>query len=134
MLHSSQGILEVIGFSVAFLTFVYLMVWLLLRGWRKPRVLVIDDLRVIEADYTARTFEDGIKALKSGGPWALLYLDHDLADENPSHTGYNIMNFLEANPELLPGRIICVSSNPVGRQRIQTVIDLLYGNRHRNDR
>ena len=127
MLRNSQGILEVIGFSIAFLTFVYLMVYLLLTGWRKPRVLVIDDVRVIEADYTARTFEEGIAALKVGGPWALLYLDHDLGDPDPSKTGYDIINFLEANPKLLPGRIVLVTSNPVGRKKMQVVIDKLYG-------
>jgi len=37
--------------------------------------------------------------------------------------GYGIMCFLEANPQFLPEEIIIVSSNPVGRNRMQTVID-----------
>lgn len=59
------------------------------------RVLLIDDLREIKADRVARTFEDGIKALAEEGPWDILYLDHDLGDENPKHTGYGVMCFLE---------------------------------------
>ncbi len=95
------------------------------------RVLLIDDLRNIKADRVARTFEDGLKALAEEGPWDLLYLDHDLGDENPKHTGYGIMCFLEeqaflGNRHLLPAVIRKVTSNPVGWNNIQLVIDNLY--------
>lgn len=89
------------------------------------KVLLIDDMRNGVMDRIARTFDDGIKALKEEGPWDLLYLDHDLGEADPAKTGYDIMCFLEANPELLPKQIKCVSSNPVGRQKIQVVIDKL---------
>lgn len=96
------------------------------RATPKERVLVIDDLRNIQADYVARTFDEGIHALTSMGPWDVLYLDHDLGDPDPSHTGYDIINLLEANPELLPGKIVLVTSNPVGRKKMQSVIDRMY--------
>jgi len=89
------------------------------------RVLLIDDMRSGAMDRIARTFEDGIKALKEEGPWGLLYIDHDLGETDPAKTGYDIMCFLEANPELAPKKIVCVSSNPVGRQKIEVVIEKL---------
>ncbi len=95
------------------------------------RVLLIDDLRNIKADRVARTFEDGLKALVEEGPWDILYLDHDLGDENPKHTGYGIMCFLEEmyfteRKYLLPKEVRKVTSNPVGWNNIQLVIDNLY--------
>lgn len=95
------------------------------------RVLLIDDLRNIKADRVARTFEDGIKALAEEGPWDILYLDHDLGDEDPKHTGYGIMCFLEemyfnGSPHLRPKEIRKVTSNPVGWNNIQMVINNLY--------
>jgi len=93
------------------------------------KVLLIDDLRNIKADRIARTFDDGIEALTKEGPWDLLYIDHDLADPSPSKTGYDILCYLEVNLELLPDKIICVSQNPVGRAKIQVVIDKLYGDK-----
>ncbi len=51
------------------------------------RTLLIDDLREIAVDRVARTFLDGIAALKEGS-WDLVLLDHDLGDPNPRHTGY----------------------------------------------
>lgn len=102
--------------------------------------LLIDDLRDIKADVIARTFEQGIEALKNSGPFDILYLDHDLGEidghgsEVPRDVdgelylpnGYGIMCFLEANPELLPKDIMLVTSNPVGRKRMKTVIDKLF--------
>ena len=91
------------------------------------RTLLIDDLRDIKADVIARTFDEGINALTNDGPFDILYLDHDLGDPTPSKTGYDVMCFLEANLELLPKKIVLVTSNPVGRQKMQVVIDKLYG-------
>lgn len=101
------------------------------------KTLLIDDLREIKADVVARTFDDGIQALRSGGKFDVLYLDHDLGedelcliegDKYPK-TGYGIMVFLENNPHLLPGEIVLVTSNPVGRKNMQAVINKLYGER-----
>lgn len=103
------------------------------------KVLLIDDMRTVEFiektyDATptriARDFADGINALKNEGPFDLLLLDHDLAsydEEGNELTGYKIMLFLEENQEYLPKAIEIVSSNPVGRAKMQVVIDLLYG-------
>jgi hypothetical protein len=91
------------------------------------RTLLIDDMRNIPADRIARTFDDGIEALTNGGPWDTLFLDHDLGEEDPKKTGYGIICFLEENQNLLPKEIVLVTSNPVGRQKMQMVIDRLYG-------
>lgn len=98
----------------------------------KVRVLLIDDARNIKADFVARTFDEGIYALLNEGPWDILYLDHDLGDPDPSKTGYDIINFLEANPTLLPDKIVLVTSNPVGRKKMQSVIDRMYGRNYEN--
>lgn len=98
------------------------------------RVLLIDDCRgvdFIESQYgirptdVARTYADAITQLQNG-PWDLVYLDHDLAEPDPNHTGYGIMNFLEANASLLPKDIHFVTSNPVGRQQMLVVYKRLY--------
>lgn len=91
------------------------------------KTLLIDDMRDIQTDVIARTYDEGIEALQTKGPFDKLYLDHDLGEDDPRKTGYGIMNFLEANPKFLPGKIILVTSNPVGRQQMQVVIDKLYG-------
>lgn len=95
---------------------------------KKERILLIDDCRNLKADVIARNYEEGIRQLEFNGYWDVLLLDHDLASFNndKEYTGYDVMCWLEANTEFLPGRIECVSSNPVGRQRIQQVIDKLY--------
>jgi hypothetical protein len=90
------------------------------------RTLLIDDERKIKATVVARTFDQGISALMKDGPFDLLYLDHDLGEKDPKKTGYGIVNFLEANPQFLPKEIKLVTSNPVGRQQMQVVIEKLY--------
>lgn len=96
------------------------------------KTLLIDDLpetKAVKADVIARTFDEGIEALKTKGPFEVLYLDHDLGEEDPHKTGYGIMCFLEANLKYLPGSIVCVSRNPSGRQNIELVANKLYGER-----
>ena len=97
----------------------------------KPRTLLIDDIRNLDADVIVRNFREGILQLEYNGPWDLLLLDHDLASftlDGMEQNGYHIMCFLEQNPEYLPGQIVCVSDNPVGKKRINQVIEKLYGN------
>lgn len=91
------------------------------------RILLIDDMRNILADRTARTYDDGIKALETEGPWDVLYLDHDLGDPDERKTGYGIMCWIEANPQFKPAKISIVSANPVGRKNMLVVIQKLYG-------
>ena len=100
--------------------------------------LLIDDQRSAEyveatwglkPDMIARTFADGINALKREGPFDTLFLDHDLGcfdEEGDELTGYMIICFLEEHPEYLPKNIVLVTSNPVGRRKMQIVIDKLY--------
>jgi hypothetical protein len=83
------------------------------------RTLLIDDFRTIEAD------REGLQALQEGG-WDLLLLDHDLGDPDPRHTGYDLLSWLERNPQFLPKRIELVTANPVGREKMKMVIEKLY--------
>lgn len=92
------------------------------------KALLIDDMRTMTVDRIARTYDDGISALKES-QWDILYLDHDLGDEDPHKTGYGIMLFLEENKEYLPKEIVLVTANPVGRIKMQVVIDQLYSNK-----
>lgn len=77
--------------------------------------LLIDDVRIIDCDHTARNARDGIKALKSF-PVTHLYLDHDLGDvDEPS--GYDVLNMaIERN--CLPPNVFLITANPVGRDRM----------------
>lgn len=107
------------------------------------KTLLIDDLRDIKADVIARTFEEGINALKTNPRFDVLYLDHDLGgiDGHGSEipvsidgelympNGYGVVCFLENNQHLLPIKISLVTSNPVGRRNMQVVINKLYGDR-----
>lgn len=97
------------------------------------RVLAIDDLRELpNASVLARSYDEGIRQLMLNGPWDVLLLDHDLAsfdEQGKEKTGYDIVCFLEENRQYLPGRIECVSANPVGRARIISVCTSLYRDR-----
>jgi hypothetical protein len=91
--------------------------------------LLIDDVRELSVTRTARTFAAGIAALQER-QWDVLYLDHDLADfsgpDGRELTGYDVVCWLEANPQHLPGKVEIVSSNPVGRQRMASVLGKFY--------
>ena len=87
------------------------------------KTLLIDDIRDLPAECILRNpdlAEDILKAVK----WEVLYLDHDLGEG--CITGYDILCWLEENPEYLPKRIELVTDNPVGRKRMQQVLDKLY--------
>lgn len=90
------------------------------------RHLLIDDFRDFHVDKIARTYLDGIEALKAE-KWDVLWLDHDLGPMSGDRHGAHIMDWLEEHPEHLPGMIICVSSNPPGRQYIERVVKRIYG-------
>ena len=109
------------------------------------RRLIIDDERTEEdlhkmglasrVDVIARNYWEGLNQLETNGPWDVLYLDHDLGsfdENNKEFTGYTIMCELEEAIMIkefpwieLPKKIICVSSNPSGRKRIEQVIKKL---------
>lgn len=92
----------------------------------KESTLLIDDIRTINVDRIARTYEEGIAALQEKR-WDVLYLDHDLGDKSvPEKTGYTIVCWLEQHPEHLPGKIVLVTNNGSGRERMQLVLNRLY--------
>ena len=99
-----------------------------------PNRLLIDDVRNeynvgCSLGAIARNYWTGVECLRIK-TWDIVYLDHDLHSYDESGrewTGYHVMCFLEENPQFLPKDIICVSSNPSGRARIEQVIEKLYG-------
>jgi hypothetical protein len=96
----------------------------------KMKTLLIDDVRTIEAvDIIARNYFSGIEMLKSY-VWEELLLDHDLAsydETGKEYTGYDVMCWIEQNLpiEKIPKTIRCVSANPVGRAKIEQVIEAI---------
>jgi hypothetical protein len=105
----------------------------------KPKILLIDDTRdeasrglSMKVDLIARTYWAGLLALKAQS-WDLILLDHDLQSydsEGKERTGYDLICAIErmiASGEMeKPKKIVCVSSNPPGRDRIEMVIASLY--------
>ena len=95
--------------------------------------ILIDDVRNINADMICRNYWDGVDNLRAHGPFKTLYLDHDLAsydDSGKEWTGYDIACFLEEYPMYAPREIVCVSSNPVGRARLEQVVQNIYRRRN----
>lgn len=93
------------------------------------KVLMIDDIPSSKSvslvpTRTALTFDEGISALNEGG-WDVVYLDHDLGDEDPKKTGYALMCYLEENTHLMPKEIIFTSRNPVGLKNMKAVYSKL---------
>lgn len=66
---------------------------------------------------------------KKGTEVKVLSLDHDLGLINPNtleeETGYDVLCWLEKNTWALPREIRLHTSNPVGRKRMQLVIDAM---------
>ena len=87
--------------------------------------LLIDDMRNLEVDATARTVVDAKKMLQIKGI-THLYLDNDLGEDQPME-GIDILNWARDN-DLVPPNVILVSANPVGRKRMEDVLhfDLKY--------
>jgi hypothetical protein len=87
--------------------------------------LLIDDQRTLPADRVARTYREGIAALAEQH-WEVIYLDHDLGDFSGvggrELTGYDIVCWLEQNPQHLPDRIEIVTKNPAGRRNIELAL------------
>lgn len=88
------------------------------------KTLLIDDCRNLNVDVVAKTFSSGLELIRSY-QWDEIYLDHDLGDPDPRHTGYDLLCFMESSPEYLPKKIILVTSNPVGIQKMNVVINRL---------
>ncbi len=102
--------------------------------------LLIDDLKTAddirdnfgyEFDRVVRNFAFALEALAELH-WDVVLLDHDLADfSGPGGselTGVHVVRWLARpeNRQHIPGRIICVSRNPVGSSNINDQIAMLY--------
>lgn len=84
----------------------------------------------------AKTAEEAIEYLKTGEVTEAS-LDHDLAPEHypwsglriedTQGSGYDVVCFLEANPQYMPEKIKVHSMNPVGAARMCKVLTKLYG-------
>ena len=100
---------------------------------KSKRILLIDDCRSpanYDATHTARTFNKGLEMIREGS-WDVIIFDHDLGDEDPAHTGYDLMCYLEQNPEYIPKDIWICTSNPVGRVKMQALANRLLGIRYK---
>jgi hypothetical protein len=90
--------------------------------------LLIDDLRNLNCDLTARTVQEGKVFLKMyAGSICHLCLDHDLGAEG---NGYDLAVWaLEQG--LMPAHVQLVTSNPVGLENIARAL-LAHGYQRRN--
>jgi hypothetical protein len=79
--------------------------------------LLIGDVRDLSCDVIARTPEAGMKLLALGG-WECVCFDHDLGTEK---SGYDVLVWAIEH-DFMPGHVQLVTSNPVGREKMQTVL------------
>lgn len=88
--------------------------------------LVVDDARDLQAIQLvhggpvtfARTFDEAKQLLFDAmafkrPPWDVLYMDHDLGDPRPGHTGYDLLKWIHeySRPERLPRVVKVVTAN-----------------------
>jgi len=99
----------------------------------KGRMLLIDDVRNFNVDAIARTYDEGKRQLLLGGPWDVVYLDHDLGDrgswseDHRRHmTGLDILNWLEGEKHLLPKKLTVVTDNAAARAKMEDIVKRLY--------
>lgn len=78
--------------------------------------LLIDDIRDLNCDKTARTADEGKVALRAGG-FTHLCLDHDLGEASVE-TGYDVLVWA-LHYGLVPENVQLVTSNPVGRSNMR---------------
>ena len=89
--------------------------------------LWLDDVRdpTVEGDWViARTADEALEILKNNDV-SIVSLDHDLGDVNEK-TGYDVLCEMEQwvhdDPEYIPPMMYVHSANPVGRTRMNQVI------------
>lgn len=81
-------------------------------------ILLIDDIRDLQADVIARTGELGLSLLRLI-PFTELWLDHDLGE---GMNGYQVLE--EAlQDRAVPDKVSLVTSNPVGRSRMRLALE-----------
>lgn len=87
--------------------------------------LWVDDCKPCPDGYAvARTFSEALFMLRKWD-YDELYLDHDLGEPKPDRTGYDLLEQLHRDGRL-PRRVICISWNPVGVERIRRAL-IAYG-------
>lgn len=96
----------------------------------KNKWLLIDDIRTIPGvDKIARTYDEGLRAITSEGPWECIVFDHDLG--NSIRTGYDLMCILEQQPSLIPNNIMIITQNPSARPKMEQLRTRLLNLKHR---
>jgi UDP-2-acetamido-3-amino-2,3-dideoxy-glucuronate N-acetyltransferase len=86
--------------------------------------LLIDDIRSFPGCIVARSASEG-KRMLTMERWDTLYIDYDLGKEK--NTGLSVIEWLKDNKDLLPEKIVCVSDNKEGAEKINSVIEEIYG-------
>ena len=74
----------------------------------------------VKPNIIARTFEAGLECLRNL-KISTLYLDYDLGLDGK--TGYDILEFLLANSQYMPTKLILISLNPIGTKRMQALVN-----------
>lgn len=99
------------------------------------RILVLDDsserLKIFRQNFTGhivdcvKTAREAIQKL-STEEWDGIFLDHDLGDKvmvaSGPGTGYEVAEWLSANPDKQPKMIFIHSFNTVGAKRMKSVL------------
>lgn len=96
--------------------------------------LYLDDVRKCPPGFMlARNYDEAIKLLETGRV-QFASLDHDLCDEDilktegfKEKTGYDVVLWMKAHNVWPPDGVVVHSMNPVGRARMEAVIEQAYG-------
>lgn len=99
---------------------------------KKEKGLYVDDERPLPKKYigwdVARNYDEAISLLTKN-KYDVVSLDHDIASWNKNNremTGYDIAMWLaerKQHGEYVPPEVFAHTANPVGRDRIQGIID-----------
>lgn len=81
-------------------------------------ILLIDDVRDLQANVIARSGEVGLSLLRLI-PFTELWLDHDLGE---GMNGYQVLE-QALEDRLVPDKVTLVTSNPVGRRKMRLALE-----------
>jgi len=83
-----------------------------------PNAIWVDDCKPAPADCAVAQSYDAALRMMRKYRYMVLYLDYDLGTEDADKTGLDLLRQLRAEG-ICPAEVICISWNPVGRQRIE---------------
>jgi hypothetical protein len=84
--------------------------------------LWVDDCKPCPEGFAvARTYDDALDLMRRFS-YDALYLDHDLGEDAPNRTGYDLLVQVQREGRC-PPTVHCISCNPVGRKRICDAIE-----------